>query len=395
MSTERGQLSTLPRRTLGLAFLLVVLGFLAFTIAAYRQVFTPVVWVDLKADRAGSQLVQHADVKIRGVRVGEVRSVSATADGTVFRLALDPEQVHIVPRNVTARLVPKTLFGERYVDLLMPATPAGGAVRAGDVIREDRSKATVEVNKVFDSLMPVLRAVQPQKLATTLTAMSTALEDGNGTRLGETLVRLNSYVRELNPSLPALTEDIRSLAKVADTYAEAGPEIVRGLHDLVTTSRTVLEQRRDLESLFTVLAVTSDDLGGFLESNQDNLLGLAKTARPTLDVLERYSPEFPCLFRQLDDVRQRLNEVWGGKDGDHKLHLTVEVAASRGKYRPGVDEVRYDDKRGPACYSSPGPAPQYQPGGPIRDGSTPPSEDAPAPPAWGGLLLGPLTTGAR
>lgn len=390
-SPERGQLSTVPRRTLGLVFLLVVAGFLAFTIAVYRQAFTPAVWVELKAVRAGSQLVPHADVKLRGVRVGEVRSVSASADGTVFRLALDPDRVHLVPRNVTARLVPKTLFGERYVDLLMPAAPAGGALREGDVIGEDRSKATVEINKVFDNLLPVLRAVQPQKLATTLTAMSTALENGNGRRLGGTLVRLGGYVGELNPSLPALTEDLRALATVADTYAEAGPDIVRGLHDLVTTSRTVLDQRRELESLLRVLTVTGDDLTTFLESNQDNLAGLAKTARPTLDLLENYAPEFPCLFRQLDGMRERLDEVWG-KNGDPQLRLTVEVAASRGKYRPGVDDIRYEDKRGPACYSYPGTAPQYPPGGPIKDGSTHPTDTIPA---WGGLLLAPLTTGAR
>lgn len=374
MSTERGQLSTVPRRGLGLLTLLVVASFPVFMVAIYRQAFTPVVWVDLKAERAGSQLVQHADVKIRGVRVGEVRSVSASAEGVTLRLALDPNHTPSIPRNVAARLTPKTLFGERYVELLTPSRPAGHIVD-GDLIHEDRSRHTVEINQVFDDLMPILRTVKPDKLATTLTAVSTALDQGNGRKLGQTLVRLNAYLHEINPSLPDLTADLRSLATVADVYAEAAPDLIRGLEDLTVTSRSVYEQRRALESLLTTLTTTADDAEAFLSANRRNLIGLAKASRPTLELLAMYAPEFPCLFRQLDDTRQRLNEMWGGPNGDPMMHLTLEVADSRGKYRAGRDEPRYEDKRGPACYRLPrsGIAPQYPPGGPIKDGSTQPS----------------------
>lgn len=381
MSSERGELAPVPRRIAGVAFLLAMLGFLAFTIASYRQVFESVVWVDLKADRAGSQLVPHADVKVRGVRVGEVRSVSSDASGVTFRLALQPDKVDLIPANVTAQLLPKTLFGERYVNLVIPPKPAGTRLAGGDVIGEDRTSGTIELTRVFDNLMPILQAVQPQKLATTLTAVSTALADGRGAQLGQTLVQLNDYVRELNPSLPDLTDDIRSLSTVADTYTEAAPDILRGLDDLTTTTRTVLQQRSQLANLFGSLTGTADDLRSFLAVNKDNLVSLVDTARPTLELLARYSPEFPCLFNQLNDIGGRLNKVWGGGTGDHKLHLTIEVTAGRGKYLPGKDEPRYEDRRGPACYELPasGIAPQYPPGGPIKDGSTPA-----APPRGGG-----------
>ena len=38
---------------------------------------------------------------------------------------------------------------------------------------------------------------------------------------------------------------------------------------------------------------------------------------------------------------------------------------------PG-EEPRYLDTRGPRCYQIEGQAPQFPPGGPIKDGSTPP-----------------------
>ena len=63
--------------------------------------------------------------------------------------------------------------------------------------------------------------------------------------------------------------------------------------------------------------------------------------------------------------------------------VTIEITSSRGKYLPGVDTPRYDDKRGPRCYPvahPPARFPQYPPGGPLRDGSTkpgPPRSDRP------------------
>src|SRR5262249_5513629 len=59
---------------------------------------------------------------------------------------------------------------------------------------------------------------------------------------------------------------------------------------------------------------------------------------------------------------------------------------------PGVDEPKYDDKRGPRCYPQvpkPGHWPQYPPDGPIKDGSS-----KPAPPkSPDGKLPGPVTSG--
>ena len=96
---------------------------------SYQQRFTPVVPVTLLTDRIGNQLQTRSDVKIRGLIVGEVRSISTSGDGARIELALQPGRRAHIPRNVSARLLPKTLFGERYVELVPPAAP-GPADRA-------------------------------------------------------------------------------------------------------------------------------------------------------------------------------------------------------------------------------------------------------------------------
>lgn len=380
-------------QVLGLAFLLVAALFITLTLAVYNKAFTPVTLVKLETDRVGSQLRTGGDVKVRGVLVGEVRSVLAKGDHAELELALDPDETHVIPRNVSARLLPKTLFGERYVALQLPET-SQGPIKAGDVIPQDRSSAAIELQKVLDDVMPLLQAVQPEKLSSTLTAVSTALE-GRGKQLGRTLVQLSDYLGKLNPSLPDVKADITGLANVANTYDKAAPDLLEALSDLTTTSRTIVDQRAQLTDLYATVTAASVDLTSFLQVNKDNLIRLTTAIQPTLDVLAKYAPEYPCLMRQLAESVPRAELAFGkGTAHPEVSRVTIEFAASRGKYLPGVDEPKYDDKRGPRCYPQvpkPGVWPQYPPDGAIKDGSSKPAPPKNPPetlPAGGGALGG-------
>ncbi|WP_410609195.1 MCE family protein [Amycolatopsis sp. lyj-109] len=380
-------------QVLGLVFLLVAALFIALTLAVYHKAFTPVTLVKLETDRVGSQLRTGGDVKVRGMLVGEVRSVLAKGDHAELELALDPEKTPVIPANVSARLLPKTLFGERYVALQLPDKKER-PIQAGDVIPQDRSSAAIELQKVLDDVMPLLQAVQPEKLSSTLTAVATAL-DGRGKQLGETLAGLSDYLGKLNPSLPDVKADITGLANVADTYDKAAPDILQALSDLTTTSRTIVDQRAQLSDLFVTVTAASVDLTSFLQVNKDNLIRLTTAIQPTLDVLAKYAPEYPCLMRQLAESVPRAELAFGkGTAHPEVSRVTIEFAASRGKYLPGVDEPKYEDKRGPRCYPSvphPGVWPQYPPDGAIKDGSSkppPPKYPPETLPAGGGAVGG-------
>ncbi|RKT57799.1 MCE family protein [Saccharothrix australiensis] len=376
-------------RLLGVAFLAVIALFLSLTVALYQDAFTEVVTVTLKTDRVGNQLLVDSDVKVRGMVVGEVRQVRTTGDGAELALALRPDQVEHIPGNVSARLLPKTLFGERYVSLVPPPDPVDH-LTDGDVIEQDRSSGAVELERVLDDLLPVLRAVQPEKLATTLTAVSQALENRGG-QLGDTLVRLDSYLGELNPELPRLKEGISRLADVSAVYADAAPDLAQALDDATATSRTLVDQRERLSAMYGALTTTSVDLAGFLAVNRNNLIRLADVSRPTLELLAKYAPEYPCLLKGLTEFKPIMDQVFGKGTDEPGLHITLEVTGNRGKYEPGRDEPEYADKRGPRCYDivpRPDPFPQYPPEGPVRDGSTPPpparsAHDGVLPPATG------------
>ncbi|MFC6931998.1 MlaD family protein [Actinomadura yumaensis] len=126
---EGGMPQRVRYRLLGLSMVVVIALLLALTVALFNKALTPVLRVKVEAERAGLQLLPRSDVKVRGLIVGEVRSTKATENGAVLNLAIDPDKAKLIPSNVQARLLPKTLFGEKYVDLEIPAQagPAGCA----------------------------------------------------------------------------------------------------------------------------------------------------------------------------------------------------------------------------------------------------------------------------
>lgn len=364
--------AVIRRRVQGVAFMVLVIGLVALSIAKYQGAFADGVPVTLRVDHTGLQLDKHSDVKVRGLIVGEVTDLRTSGSGATVALRLKPEMVHLIPDNVSARLLPKTLFGEKYVALVLPPHPSGRPLSAGDVIPQDRSRTARELESALDSLLPVLQDVAPQDLASTLGAISSALR-GRGHQLGDTLVRTQQLVSGLNPALPQLSEDITRLADLADTYNQAAPDLLSALADLSTTTRTVAEQRRNLAQLWTSVTGVSEDLRGFLRDNRDNLIALAADSRPTLESLARYAPEYPCLLHQIAGLVPQLDQAFGVGTSQPGLHIYLEVTNHRGKYLPGVDEPRYEEDRGPRCYPVRDGTkfPEY-PGGPIHDGSTSP-----------------------
>jgi phospholipid/cholesterol/gamma-HCH transport system substrate-binding protein len=356
---------TLRLRALGIAFLLVLALLAGLSVAVYRKTFVRVVSVTLQVDHVGNQLSPASDVKLRGIVVGEVRAIESTGDGARVRLALKPEAVPLIPANVAARLLPKTLFGERYVALVIPpGTPAGRSIHAGEVIGQDRSAAAIELDQVFADVLPLLRTLDPVKLAGTLSALAQALR-GRGGRTGRNLADLGDYVARLNPALPALAEDIRGVADVADIYSAAAPDLLGVLSDLTVTSRTVVAQRSALDTVLRLTTTAADETRGLLAEDGDRLIRLAATSRPILALLARYAPEYPCLLGGLAAFTPRAEQIFAGG----ALHITLEVVRDRGKYVPS-DRPAYVADSGPSCAGLPHPAVPF-PQRPIPDGSAP------------------------
>jgi len=346
-------------RALGVVFVAVCVAALALAVLVYQKAFTPVVKVTLRADSIGNQLVVPADVKLRGIVVGEVRAVHSNGRRATLDLALDPSHVPQIPANVQARILPKTLFGEKFVDLVLPKRPAPQHIHAGDVIPQDRSRNAIELQQVFDDVLPLLRTLKPAALNETLSALSNALE-GRGEQLGHNVVLADRYFAGINPHLPTIEADISGIADLASNLDAAAPDLLTMARNFSVSSRTVVEKQQTLARFFTETQGFAGTTTRFLQANANRLITLGAVSRPTLAVLASYSGEYPCLLQGLTTAEQRLEPIFG--PGPY-LHITLQVVNSRGGYQQGKDAPDYHHYGPASCDGLPQAGPPTAQGG--------------------------------
>ncbi len=82
--SRRSVLTAGGHRVLGVAFLVLLLFFVWATYAIFTKKFVDFVPVTLETSSIGLQLPALADVKIRGVIVGDVREIESTGDGATL-----------------------------------------------------------------------------------------------------------------------------------------------------------------------------------------------------------------------------------------------------------------------------------------------------------------------
>jgi len=316
----------------GIAFLTTIALLIGLSIAIYQKKFDNSTMVTVKADRAGLQLAKFGDVRLNGVLVGQVREISQDGKEAEIRIALEPSAAKEIPENVEVQILPTTLFGQKYLSLVRPDDASSDPIADDAVIPSSRVETNVELSRILADLFPLLRSVRPADLNMTLNALATALE-GRGEQLGETFDDLDSYLAEIDDSLPTLREDLVALADVADTYDIAADDLVGVLDNLTVTSKTILDEREQLDIFFSDLANLSDTTTRVLRDNEAGLIRVGEVTEPVLKLLATYSPEFPCLIKgaaryapilaktfEGDQIKQYLEigtpqyPVWGKDD---------------------------------------------------------------------------------
>jgi phospholipid/cholesterol/gamma-HCH transport system substrate-binding protein len=249
--------------------------------------------VILTSDRAGLVMESGAKVKLRGVPVGRVAGVEPGSNPVRLKLELYPDQIKHIPANTQAQIRATTIFGAKYVDLIYPEHPSTQLISAGAVL-QSRNVST-EVNTIFQNLVDVLAKIQPAKLNAVLSAMADAV-GGRGDRIGEATTAANHVLGEINPRMPTVQADWRSVKGASDAYSAAAQNILATINTFSATSATIAGHAGDLDALLLNTIGFSQAGIDLLAPNQSNLIQAVNTLRPTTDLLMKYNPEYTCLL---------------------------------------------------------------------------------------------------
>ncbi|MFG3160534.1 MCE family protein [Streptomyces sp. NPDC048232] len=205
-----------------------------------------------------------SDLRVLGVRVGEVESVRP--QGTTVRVGLRLDEGVRVPKGARAVVVAPSVVSDRYVQLT-PAYATGPALADGAVLPASRNHVPVEIDQIYDSITELGDALGPDG-ANSEGALSELLRtgaanlDGNGEAIGTGVEEFGKAAKTLDGSSGDLFKTLSSL----QTFTTM-------LKDKDTDVRTAQERLDEVVGFF---ADNKDDLTGALEE-LGKALGQVKT----------------------------------------------------------------------------------------------------------------------
>ncbi|MDN3296559.1 MCE family protein [Streptomyces ficellus] len=226
-----------------------------------------------------------SDVRVLGVRIGEVEEI--TPQGERVRVVLRYDAERKVPAQANAAIINSSVVSDRYVQLL-PVYRGGPAMRDGDVIPERRTAVPVELDRVFDSLHTTAEALGPRgankdgSLSRLLGVSADNLE-GQGAQLHQTVEDLSLAVTTLSDGRQDLFSTVRNL-QVFTAALAADDKSVRSFNDsLAKVAGQLAGERKDLAAALRHLGVALADVSEFVRKNKksltSNVEGLSKVTK--------------------------------------------------------------------------------------------------------------------
>ena len=191
---------------------LVTFGTLAATIANIsfgdRSTYTAVF-----SDVTG--LATGQDVRIAGVRVGEITKIGIDKDRTSAIVDFRAARSSVLTRGTIATIKYRNLVGERYLALSQgpgPATP----LRDGDTLARDHTRSALDLTVLFNGFKPLFAALSPKDV-NDLSAEIISVLQGEGGNINSLLTRTASLTSTLADRDQVIGRTITNLNAVLGT----------------------------------------------------------------------------------------------------------------------------------------------------------------------------------
>ncbi|MEB3020194.1 MCE family protein [[Mycobacterium] crassicus] len=312
----------------------------------FRGSFTKTTALTMVAPRAGLVMDPGGPVTYNGVQIGRVTNISPTEyndqPAAKFTLDVNPKYIKLIPSNVEADILATTLFGNKYVSLKAPEHPAKERISSKHIIA---TSVTTELNTLFETVNNLSEHIDPIKLNLTLHAAAEALT-GLGDKLGDSLVKGNAILDDVNARMPSFRRDLKGFANLSDVYADGAPDLVGFLETSGAPVKTITAQQKELDAALlgaagvgNLGADVTKRFGPYFRSQFSDLV-------PVSALLDEYSPELFCAIRNLAEGAPKVYEFLGGGDG-YALDTVSELVSPANPYLYPDNLPRYNARGGP------------------------------------------------
>jgi len=306
----------------------------------------------------GQQLPVGGDVKVRGVLVGRIADISLAGDGTaVVELRLDRDPP--IPATARAEIRSKTVFGQKWVELIPSVSDGGPFLSAGDVIPDERTREPLELERALQLGHDVLSAIPPRELAEVLDALAEGFE-GQEADAGTAIDRGLVALRAVNARASELDLSLRQLREFSAWLDDHDTDLVSFMASLDSANRALVGAAPEFRSNLASVPAFFDVLADFQEETEADLGRLVENGATLTEILAARSDDLVDVVVQLE----AFTTVWNSGlrqpcEGPYESDLTcwqvyqMPGLDSRGLYGAGqapdrtieglIEQVRLSD----------------------------------------------------
>lgn len=221
-----------------------------------------------------------AGVQYQGVHIGSLVGLDAGVRTSRLTLQISAEKIGEIPAAVKMRVVPRTLFGDVFLDLVPPEDPVTGPrLTDGSEIAVDTSAEAAQLSNLYYRSAALLAELRPEQLATALDAMSQALQ-GRGPALGRTIDRMADLSENLGPLIDAGLAASPQVAAVTESMSAATDDVIAIMQNASELSEIVLSREDGISRLLSGGAALGSEAAGVLAANTDNMIAVVRNGTP-------------------------------------------------------------------------------------------------------------------
>ncbi|MFE9833762.1 MCE family protein [Streptomyces sp. NPDC005551] len=214
-----------------------------------------------------------SDLRILGVRVGEVESVHPQGTKVRVRLQLD-EGVH-VPADAHAVVVAPSVVADRYVQLT-PAYRSGPRLADDAVLDAAGNRTPMEIDQLYDQITELSRTLGPKGVNSEgalnkLLATGAANLDGNGAAIGDTVEQFGKAAKTLDGSSDDLFTTLSQLQSFTTMLKKKDTGVRTAQERLDEIVGFFADNKDDLTDALKELGIALGQVKTFIKANRGEL----------------------------------------------------------------------------------------------------------------------------
>ncbi|MEA2433356.1 MAG: phospholipid/cholesterol/gamma-HCH transport system substrate-binding protein [Actinomycetota bacterium] len=292
------------------------------------------------APGVGQQLPIGGDVKVRGVLVGRIQDITLDDDGkAVIHMQLNGAED--IPAESRAEIRSKTVFGQKWVELIPPADAAGPSLQAGDVIPDERTKEPLEFEQALQLGHDLLSEIPLGDLAVVLRNLSEGF-GGNERDARKALDRGLVALKAVNSRSAEFDLSLRQLREFSEWLDDNDTDLLSFLSGLDDANRALVGAAPEFRSNLTSVPAFFDRLASFQELIESDLGRLVEEGATVAEIVAARSDRLTDIIVELEPFttvwNSGLSQPCGGEFESNMICWQVFQMPgldSRGLYGPG------------------------------------------------------------